>query len=193
MTVQANDGFLATTDPLTVAISQATTDVPISFTLNPTSSVLNGAGTVTVSDDGLGGSGNLEQEGPGSLSTTYSGILAAVYNSQGETLQFGNNSLGQVSQAVAANSGTWLPGLGGVTASGAEAPAAPANYAGTVDISVVIESEDVTLAVRNLAIDVASNPLTLSNSSGTATLQTGEQMTVDNAPEPPTPRMEGLV
>src|SRR5262245_37020967 len=91
---------------------------PVSFVIDPTVSSVRLSGTVNYL-----GSHTIEQQGAGSLTTTYQGTVAANY----DPADGANGSLQFVTagtNVTANNSGNWQPRSGG--ASGSEA----ANYGG---------------------------------------------------------------
>jgi hypothetical protein len=90
----------------------------------------------------------IQPQGAGSLTTSYSGTIAAVWDREAGTINF----LAATSDAVAANSGSWqpLPGGGGGSA--------PANYGGQVNTLFV--TGRAALREMHAALST-STPLTL--------------------------------
>jgi hypothetical protein len=117
------------------------------FGLDQPSSVLNLSGTVA----GL----NIQQQGNGSLSTTYQGTVVADVDLDGGTITFFGADSGSV--AAADISGNWQPQDHGGSGS------APANYGGMVNIPL---SGPGFAAVRNLQVFATSDPLALTTSDG---------------------------
>jgi hypothetical protein len=119
------------------------TAAPLTFAIDATHSAL------TLSGD-VGGS-SITQQGTGSLTTHYSGTLAAVWDRAAGTIQF----LAGGTDAVAANSGNWRPMVGGGSGSAA------ANYGGQVSVGFVTAEA----AVRELhAVLATGTPLSLTDS-----------------------------
>jgi hypothetical protein len=119
------------------------TAAPLMFTIDSPSSAL------TLSGD-VGGSA-IQQQGAGSLTTHYSGTIAAVWDNTAGTINF----LSAGSDAVAANSGSWQPLAGGGSGS------APANYGARVTAGLVT----VQAALRELHASLStSTPLSLTGS-----------------------------
>jgi hypothetical protein len=116
----------------------------VSFTVDPAQSHLTISGSIV---------GNpIREQGPGSLTTTFSGVLKADLTDS--AIQFrGGSSLD------AAESGTWQPAAGGAAGS------APADY-GALANSIV---GTVSAALRNLTFDLFSDPVAISNGSFPAT------------------------
>jgi hypothetical protein len=119
-------GFIATT-----GVGEVKT-----FTIDETQSSL----TIGGSFSGI----QLMQQGPGSLTTRYTGTIIADIT--GSTIQFTGGSM-----IVGENSGTWQPAPGGVAGS------APANYGGQVANFFVSGKA----ALRNILLDVTSDALTI--------------------------------
>ncbi len=110
------------------------------FTIDPTQS--------TVGMEGSVGQIPLQAQGPGSLSTHFSGTINAAVT--GANIQFTGGS------AIAAvTNGVWSPGAGG------SGPAAPADYAGQVTLPFGTAKG----ALRNLVLDVTSPSLALTGGS----------------------------
>ncbi len=119
------------------------------FTIDPSRS------SVAISGYLIGG-GLIQEQEAGSLTTKYSGTIVA--NVTGTTIQFPGGSM-----IVAANNGTWPPGLGGAVGS------APANYGGVAS-RVVVSGMPLTFAwvqaaVRNIQLDVFSPDIPLTGGS----------------------------
>jgi hypothetical protein len=110
------------------------------FTIDPLSSSLSLSGTVA----GF----TLTQQGPGSLTTTYSGSINADFNSS--TIQFNNAA------AAAAINGNWQPLPGGGSGS------APANYGGQASLGGFGIAFG---AGRNIVLDITSGVIPLSGTS----------------------------
>jgi hypothetical protein len=118
------------------------------FEVDPSHSSLTLSGTVNHN-----GIDEQDHRGSGSLTTTYSGTVAADWDLDDHTIEF--NSAGT---AVAANiSGSWQPNVGGGNGR------APANYGATVDVfSCLTESVTLLAAVRNLVASISTAvPLSL--------------------------------
>jgi len=113
---------------------------PVVFTIDETQSRITLDGSV------LGYT--LQEQGPGSLNTTFKGkILADVGAS---TVQFTGGSV------IAANTnGVWKPGPGGAAGS------APADYA--AQATALFGAISVKGALRNILLDVTSSSLSLTN------------------------------
>jgi hypothetical protein len=115
------------------------------FTVDPTQS------SATLSG-GIRGGSSLQPQGAGSLTTTYHGSFAVSYDdgssSPNPGVQFLNDG---THSAVADNSGTWQPAVGGGSGS------APANYGGKIDIHILFFTTTALAAVRNMAF-VATTP-----------------------------------
>src|SRR5262249_15026683 len=107
---------------------------PLNFTIDPTHSPLTVAGSL--------GSTQLQQQGPGSLVTTYHGTIATTYDQDNGTLQF----LAAGTNIVANNSGNWQPLPGGASGS------APANYGGQGTIVIFT----ARVAIRGAAANITS-------------------------------------
>jgi hypothetical protein len=111
---------------------------PTQFTVDPTKSEISVAGTV------LGT--KLQEQGPGSLVSTFSGTILANVSETG--IQFPGGS------AVTGNTnGVWKPGVGGAAGS------APADYGAQANTLL----GSVKGALRNLLLDVTSSLLPLTN------------------------------
>lgn len=121
--------------------------VPVVFTVDSTNSTFTQSGSVT--------SGGITmpilEQGPGSLTTHYSGTVLA--NLTPPLLQFPGGSL-----VVALTNGIWQPAAGGA------AGTAAADSAGKITYSVLIFSLNGYIAGRNLKLDLSSPALTLTNS-----------------------------
>jgi hypothetical protein len=130
---------------------------PIAFVIDPTVSSVRLSGTVNYL-----GSHTIEQQGTGSLTTTYQGTVAANY----DPADGANGSLQFVTagtSVTANNSGNWQPRSGG--ASGSEA----ANYGGKASLFLAT----AYVAVRNLAFNLStSSALSLSATGGFTSHQT---------------------
>ncbi|HAV64110.1 MAG TPA: hypothetical protein DCY13_17305 [Verrucomicrobiales bacterium] len=96
--------------------------------------------TLTLSGTALGAA--LQQQGPGSLSTTYSGNILADVTENAVTFVGG-------STMAAANSGSWGPGAGGA------AGTAPANYGARATTGL----GSGTAALRELLFDITSESI----------------------------------
>jgi len=116
--------------------------VEISFTVDPTSNL-----SLAASFSGI----NLMEQGLGSLTTTYSGTVTVdVDDAMAPTsIDFLSSLL------IAANSGNWLPEVGGGSVSGNTGAAQPANYGGFVATSSVVAG-DVYATMRNLAFNITT-------------------------------------
>lgn len=112
------------------------------FTVDTNQSLLTISGTFTYETTSL----PLEQQGPGSLTTHYTGtILANVTDS---TITFVGGS-----SVIGLNSGSWQPLPGGALGS------APANYGGKVYRWFLVVIVDAKAAVRDALLDVTSGVL----------------------------------
>jgi hypothetical protein len=107
------------------------------FALDATNSSLSISGSL--------GSAAFQQQGPGSLTTKFSGTINADVTSSNITFVGG-------SAIAALNSGNWQPGPGGVVGS------APANYGVKVNVYIIITA---MAAVRNALLDMTSSALTV--------------------------------
>jgi hypothetical protein len=116
------------------------------FALDPPNSSLTLSGTIN--------GRTISQQGPGSLTTTYSGTVSTNWDLDARTIQF--NSAGSV--VTAANSGSWQPNVGGGSGS------APANYGAMASFSISICSVTARVAVRGLVASTSSSPLSLTPS-----------------------------
>jgi len=121
----------------------------ISFTIDPTSSL-----TLDANASGV----TLAEQGPGSLTTTYSGSISVDVDNllTPTTIDFLSSSM------VAANNGNWLPQVGGGAPDGMGLPIpgdpgtpSPANYASFNSTSFLLAG-DVYSAIRNISIDTTS-------------------------------------
>jgi hypothetical protein len=92
---------------------------PATFTIDPTQSSLSLIGSYFAYN---GTNYPIDEQGTGSLTTTYEGTIHADIDKVGHTINFLNDS---VTAITADNSGTWQPAVGGGSGS------APANYGGT--------------------------------------------------------------
>jgi len=109
----------------------------VAFVVNSNQSAL----TISGSFQGVA----MQPQGPGGLTTKYAGTLLADINA--DTITFGGGSTIQ-----ALNNGNWTPLPGGAGGT------APANYGGKVYIIFVVDGK---AAIRNLELDLLSDPLTL--------------------------------
>jgi hypothetical protein len=110
---------------------------------------------MTLSGD-VGGTA-LQQQGAGSLVTSYTGTINASFDQANGTIQF--NPAG--TNVAANNSGTWQPAVGGGSGS------APANYGGQINILFIT----ARAAIRGFAANATSGVLTVS-STGTFPVNT---------------------
>jgi len=119
---------------------------PARFTVDSAQTQITLSGTAVYSS-GFGQlSAPISTQAPGSLTTSYDGFIEAGLN--GSLLQFPGGS------AVAAQTnGTWQPAAGGASGS------APADYGAKVTIIFIT----LYAAVRNIVLDLASDPITLTN------------------------------
>src|SRR5262249_31371731 len=132
----------------------------IVFSAVPASSSLTLSGTI-------GGSA-IRQQGPGSLTTTYSGSVTATWDQAGGTISF--SGLG--TSLTAANSGTWQPAAGGGSGS------APANYGAEVTVMVFITAR---AAVRSLVASISTgSALTVTGSGPTYSFPSTQLLTITN-------------
>ena len=124
---------------LGLALAPATADV---FSLDPNQSSLTISGTVQ--------GANLAQQGAGSLTTHYGGVIQATQTASSIQLP-GQSSI------EAMNTGNWQPLADG------SAGLAPANYGALVNLAAGLVK--VKAALRSLVLDVTSPALTI-NSAG---------------------------
>jgi hypothetical protein len=111
------------------------------LTINPTLS------SITVSGTGLGVP--IDPQGPGSLTTTYSGTIMTLFDDSGNgAIQFLGASV------VAGISGNWKPSVGG-----ADLTPAPANYGGQV-------LDSAYAATRDFAFTISTNGFLPLDSNG---------------------------
>jgi hypothetical protein len=119
------------------------TAAPLTFVVDSSNSSLNLSGDV--------GGSSIQQQGSGSLTTHYSGTIAAVWDHAASTISF----VPAGSDAVAANSGNWQPSAGGGSGSAA------ANYGGQATVVIVTAQA----AIRELHASLATGtPLSLGGS-----------------------------
>jgi hypothetical protein len=109
----------------------------VHFTVDSSRSRLAAVGTVV--------GATLQEQGPGSLSTSFSGQISADVTSS--TIQFLDGST-----ILALTNGVWQPGPAGPSA-------APADYAAQANVLGLV----VKAAVRNLVLDLTSRPLPMVN------------------------------
>lgn len=121
-------------------LSAAATAVagPAAFTIDPTGSSITLSGSLAGFP--------IAQQGPGSLTTTYSGTGLADLTAT--SIQFLDGSV-----VPAANSGNWQPQPGGTSGS------SPANYGGQVNLGILGTGR---FAVRGLVVDASSAPIPFS-------------------------------
>lgn len=117
---------------------------PAVFTIDQSQSQISAAGTV----EGAA----FSAQGPGALTTSYSGSINADVS--GSTIQFTGGSA-----ITAQNSGNWEPD------ETLQPTGAPANYGPTATISISIFSATVYGALRNIVLDLTSTPLTVAGGS----------------------------
>jgi hypothetical protein len=114
---------ILTTNPTSTARWIAVDDIQVTGTAAPlTFSIDSTSSSLTVSGDFAGSS--IQQQGTGSLTTHYSGTIAATWNQGASTINF----LPAGSDMIAADSGNWQPLAGGGSGSAA------ANYGAQVTI-----------------------------------------------------------
>lgn len=111
---------------------------PVQFTVDPAQS------HIALSGNAVGST--LSEQGPGSLSTTFSGTLVADVT--GNTIQFTGGSA-----LAAQTNGVWKPGAGGSSGS------APADYGAQATTFI----GSIKGALRNLLLDATSSVLPISN------------------------------
>jgi hypothetical protein len=109
----------------------------VDFTVDSSQSRLTATGTVV--------GATLQEQGPGSLSTSFAGRISADLTSS--TIQFLDEST-----ILALTNGVWQPGPSGPSA-------APADYAGQASVLGLV----VKAAVRNLVLDLTSRALPIVN------------------------------
>ena len=132
----------------------------VNFTIDPSQSSLAVSGTVMTSI----GNGDLREQGPGSLVTTYEGTIAADVDTDNGLITFLSDS----SAAVADISGTWEPNVGGGSGS------APANYGAQTTISFA----SAKAAIRNLVTSASSDPLALNPSDTGYTFPSNQNLLI---------------
>jgi hypothetical protein len=125
------NGCAAVVFIMTGVIFPALADI---FTIDPMQSSLTLSGSI------LGGT--VTQQGPGSLTTSYSGTIQAMQSAG--TIQFTGQSL-----ITAKTNGSWQPLAGGGAGS------APADYGGMASISLATADA----AFRSILLDVTSPPI----------------------------------
>jgi hypothetical protein len=111
---------------------------PVQFTIDKTQSTISLAGSVLGND--------LKEQGPGSLATTFSGVINADVSDAG--IQFTGGST-----ITGLTNGVWQPGSGGGSGS------APADYAAQATTII----GPLKGALRNLVLDVRSGVLGITN------------------------------
>jgi hypothetical protein len=109
----------------------------IHFTVDPSQSRLSATGTVVGT--------TLQEQGPGSLTTSFSGQISADLTTS--SIQFLDGST-----ILALTNGVWQPGPTGTSA-------APADYAAQANVLGLV----VKAAVRNLVLDLTSQALPIMN------------------------------
>ena len=119
---------------------------PTIFTIDQAHSQVTVAGAVNLP---FIGNTPLSAEGPGSLTTSYTGAILA--NVTGSSIQFPGQS-----QIIALTNGVWQPGIGGTASS------APADYAGLLGPQFAGASE---AALRHIELDLTSATLPLNGDS----------------------------
>jgi hypothetical protein len=120
-----------------------------SFVVDPTQSALTLSGSINGSP--------IQEQGPGSLVTTYEGVIDADVADDLSTIQFLNDG----AAATADISGAWRPRRGGSAGSD------DANYGGHVHTTFFGIGVDADAAVRDLVAAGASDPLPVSPNDGT--------------------------
>ncbi len=118
--------------------------VPTVFSIDPAQSQLTLSGTANGSP--------FVQQGPGSLTTVYTGNINADVSAS--TIQFTGSSA-----IDARTNGVWQPLLGGGAGS------APANYGARVTLSTPFGAVTVNAALRNVILDVTSPVLAVTNNN----------------------------
>ena len=121
---------------------------PVAFTLDSTNSVIAFSGSVNVP---LVGTVPFTEQSAGSLTTHYSGTL--LLDLTPPAIQFTGGSA-----IVARTNGVWQPAVGGVAGS------ALGDYGGKLTISTLLGNVTAWAAARNIALDISSPALTLTNS-----------------------------
>jgi len=134
----------------TASLSEA---AEISFTVDPTSSL-----SLSAVFSGI----SLGEQGNGSLVTTYSGTVTVDVDNLGAptSIDFLSSAL------IAANSGDWLPDVGGGPSGGNTGPAAPANYGGFAATGFILAG-DAYAAIRNFELDATTLGGSLAVTGGT--------------------------
>jgi len=141
---------------------------PVVFTVDSTNSVITESGQIVISGLTI----PFAEQGPGSLTTHYSGTLL-VYLAP-PALQFPGGSM-----IVALTNGDWQPAAGGAAGS------APADLGGRIDISLGIFGKGTGFSAgRNIKLDLASQTLALTNSNFDASQLNVSYIT--NSPPVPT-------
>lgn len=128
---------------------------PVVFTLDSTNSVIALSGSVNVSGYGAI---QLTEQSAGSLTTHYSGTL--LLDLTPPAIQFTGGSV-----IAAQTNGVWQPAAAGAAGS------APADYGGKLTIPVpIFGNVTAWAACRNIALNISSLALTLTNSGFDASL-----------------------
>jgi Putative Ig domain/FG-GAP repeat len=130
-------------------------DVPathIDFVVDPSQSSLTLSGNVAGVD--------IKQQGAGSLTSSYSGTLAADVDFNANTIDISSTG----TNLDAAVSGNWKPNVGGGSGTG------PADYGGKVHITVIpfILEGDVFVAIRNTLANMSTSGAVPLNGTGAA-------------------------
>jgi hypothetical protein len=101
-----------------------------------------------------------QPQGPGSLTSTYSGAIGiAALNLPAATLTFDSTA----TAIAAAVSGNWMPRANG--ADGSE----PANYGGQVTVSIVFQPTTVRAAIRDAVVTIGGSPTVSLTQTGPGT------------------------
>lgn len=125
----------------------------ITFAVNPSSSL-----SLSAVFAGL----TLEEQAPGSLTTTYSGTMTVDVDDLGTPTSIDFLS----SMLVAANSGSWLPAVGGGPSPGDPGSAAPANYGAFKATSPLLVG-NLYAAIRGMQFDTTTPGGPLAVTGGT--------------------------
>lgn len=144
---------------------------PLLFTLDQPMSTLALSGHITTTLTG-GTQFPIQQQGAGSLTSTYSGTINTTFDPNPSTgparLQFVQSG----TTADAAVTGNWQPAVGGAAGS------APADYGAMVTISTALGSVNANVAVRNLVASMSSANLNLTGGPSTFSFPSNQTLTI---------------
>jgi hypothetical protein len=142
-------------------LEDRTVPSPVIFTVDATNSQLTLSG-----DLGGGLGGPIREQGPGALTTNYTGSFDTDVDLAGQTIAFINDG----PTANALDSGSWQPLPGGGAGS------APANYGGMVDTIF----GRALVAIREAQFAAASGPLALAGGGPTYTFPSTQTFLVNH-------------